>query len=738
MENVMRKIAILLCSVMLIGGTLSHPFHTYIAHAETMSADVSGGDMITEQPQEDEELNESDEKIEELINTNEESKEIAEAKAALQEILLNRTVMALVYLSDEYPVRIEASYDSEVVVTVPSGQQVQIQDVAVDENNEIWEYVSFYHGGNQYYGYIPRTNLACSDEMFLEWETQYDMGAVVVAPRMMRFSANATPVDIAQFPESYHAGLKALKQAHPNWTFVKMNTNLDWNTVVTNQMYKDRSLIQSSFPLYMQNGTYSSGWAYASEGALKYYLDPRNGLNEDWIFQFEQLTYNASYHTESALQLFLNNTFMKDKIPNTVLTYAHSFWAIGKELGVSPFHLACRVYQEQGRGTSPLISGNYPGYEGYYNYFNIGASGNTDKQVYESGLTKAKQEGWTNGYQSIYGGAKILSANYILRGQDTLYLQKFDVDASDGSLYWHQYMQNICAPTSEGMNIRKSYNNAGSLNNTFVFKIPVYNNMPASACAKPTASYNITLTPPAGYGEQVVYLDGVAYPASMQNGTMVVTAPNGNAKTATMYQYNEAGVPIGMSVWTLSYNGSVYSATHVPELKDLLTYHGFSIRIVGRSGIRLKTGISTDLRYQLTTSGVNGYKLKEYGTLVMNHANRDQYPMIKGGEKVLSGVSYGTVDGTLQDTIYENANGRHRFTSVLVGLPATQYKTEYAFRGYIILTKDGQDITLYGPAMARSIYSLAQQVLTNGQYEQGSSADQFLRQLITDADSVGN
>lgn len=66
-----------------------------------------------------------------------------------------------------------------------------------------------------------------------------------------------------------------------------------------------------------------------------------------------------------------------------------------------------------------------------------------------------------------------------------------------------------------------------------------------------------------------------------------------------------------------------------------------SIRITGKAGIRFKTGISTDLRAQLLGNGVNGYHLKEYGTLVMNNANRTSYPMIKGGEK--SSVDWLTV-----------------------------------------------------------------------------------------------
>ncbi|MGN1147154.1 MAG: hypothetical protein ACI4TB_01945 [Lachnospiraceae bacterium] len=672
--------------------------------------------------------------------TEEETAWIEEARSELSLLLNERTVMALVYLSDMYPVRVAPSEDSDVILNVPSGQQVQIQDVVMTEEYEAWAYVSFYYQEAEYTGYVQRQNLACSDELFLQWELDYGMNPSLYAVMTLDGTdAQSTYADIEQFPESYRAALTALKEAHPNWTFVKMNTGLDWNTVVAEEMKGGRSLVPASFPVYMQEGSYSKNWAYASEDTLKYYLDPRNGLNENYIFQFEQLTYNGSYHTAEAVQTILQNTFMKGNIAGTSTAYAQAFYDIGRDLQVSPFHLACRVYQEQGaKGTSPLISGTYPGYEGYYNYFNIGASGSTDTAVITSGLQYAKDKGWNTVMLSLSGGAQTISANYILKGQDTLYLQKFDVDGSYNGLYWHQYMQNICAPTSEGSNIRKLYENTGALDNTFVFKIPVYNNMPESACTLPTASNSVSLPVLEGYNDAQIYLDGVAYSAVNRNGYYVTNAPDGTAQTAVMYRYDENGVPVGMAVWMLSYNGTYYTATEIPELRDLLTYHGFSIRITGRSGIRFKTGIAVDVRNALTADGgIGGYQLKEYGTLVMNNANRDVYPMIRGGEKVKIGCAYGLdSNGTMVDNIYETVNNRYRYTSVLVGLPVEQYKTEFAFRGYIVLTKDGKEITLYGPVMARSIYGLAEQALGMNMYPQGSGADTFLRQLIADADAL--
>lgn len=661
---------------------------------------------------------------------------IEEARGALQNIVEDREVMALVYLCDDLTIRAEAAEDSTKVVTVPSGQMVEIRDVTVDEDYQVWEKVSAEVKGKVYEGYIPRDYLACSDERFLEWEELYGMnpGAAVM---LAEENATGVYVDIEQFPESYRPALQALKQKHPNWTFVRQNTGLDFQTVINNELQGGKSLVYKSYGDYCKEGQHSPNWYFASEDVLKLYMDPRNSLHENAIFQFEQLTYNESYHTEAAVETFLKNTFMNSNspAPKTDMTFSHIFWAIGAEQQVSPFHLAARVYQEQGQGTSPLISGNYPGYEGYYNYFNISASGSTNEQVITNGLNYARNNGWDNAYASILGGANVISANYIKKGQDTLYLQKFNVSTTASNpVYTHQYMQNIAAPTSEALSMKKLYESAGALENTFVFKIPVYENMPASPCPMPTSSTNVVLQVPAGYDASTIYVDGIPYTPQVRNNRRIVTVPNGNAQAAVVYRYNENGAPIGMYVWTLEYRNNAYAVTEQPGLTDLLTYHGFSIRITGKAGIRFKTGISADLRNTLLTGGVNGYYLKEYGTLVMNNANRNTYPMIKGGEKVISGLAYGTdSNGAHQDSIYETVDGRYRYTSVLVGLPADQYKVEYAFRGYIVLTKDNKDITIYGPAMAKSIYSLAEQVLNMGTYASGSEADAFLRKLISDA-----
>ena len=151
---------------------------------------------------------------------------------------------------------------------------------------------------------------------------------------------------------------------------------------------------------------------------------------------------------------------------------------VAKSSGVSAYHIASRIKQEQGiNGTSPLISGTYSGYEGYYNFFNFSATGSTKALIYKNGLSFAKKQGWNTRVKSISGGSVKVGSNYINKGQNTLYFEKFNV-VNTSSLYFHQYMGNVTAAMTEGRNLAKGYSDK---NQAFVFKIPVYNNMPSSA-----------------------------------------------------------------------------------------------------------------------------------------------------------------------------------------------------------------------------------------------------------------
>ena len=84
----------------------------------------------------------------------------------------------------------------------------------------------------------------------------------------------------------------------------------------------------------------------------------------------------------------------------------------------------------------------------------------------------------------------------------------------------------------------------------------------------------------------------------------------------------------------------------------------------------------------------------------------------------------------------ETVGDRYRFAAVLVGMPSDYYKVKYAFRSYIVLSKNGNDVILYGSPVARTLYRLAEKFIASGAYPEDTSAGQFLRSIITDGDAA--
>ena len=135
--------------------------------------------------------------------------------------------------------------------------------------------------------------------------------------------------------------------------------------------------------------------------------------------------------------------------------------------------------QEQGvNGTSSLISGKYPGYENYYNFFNWAASGSN---VVVKGLAYAKKQGWNTRSKSIIEGAKKYYVDYVSIGQDTYFYK--DYNLVNKPYYEHQYAQAAHDARSKGYGVRDIYKN--DTTESLVFKIPVYTSIPEQKAALP-------------------------------------------------------------------------------------------------------------------------------------------------------------------------------------------------------------------------------------------------------------
>ena len=290
------------------------------------------------------------------------------------------------------------------------------------------------------------------------------------------------------FPESYVESLTKMHAIHPKWNFEVSNTGVSLTDAVNGEyspVYKNLISTTNKNQLSTDGAAYSNGnyiqfepgWYAPSKDTLKYYMDPRNFLDDNSIFMFEQLSYNSNV-TESDVQSMLNGTFMAGSFNynGQTYTYARAFMEAGRNNNVNPVHLAARVLQEQGTNGSATSSMNYGG-QTYYNYFNFNASGSTTSEIINNALSYARNKGWNNPYLAINGGAAGISDGYISNNQDTLYYQKFNIVGS--SRYWHQYMANIQAPYKESYTTYSSYFNNNLLNNSYTFKIPVYSDMPA-------------------------------------------------------------------------------------------------------------------------------------------------------------------------------------------------------------------------------------------------------------------
>ena len=112
----------------------------------------------------------------------------------------------------------------------------------------------------------------------------------------------------------------------------------------------------------------------------------------------------------------------------------------------------------------------------------------------------------------------------LLFGQDTMYFQKFDVENSDGKLYWHQYMQNIMAAQSEGATLKKTLTAIDALDYSYTFIIPVYENMPRETTLRPnTTNTNIEV------GTDLVKIN-------VTNSLKMRNEPNGSSIVGYLYK----------------------------------------------------------------------------------------------------------------------------------------------------------------------------------------------------------
>ena len=378
-----------------------------------------------------------------------------------------------------------------VVVQLNAGHDVTILDEVKGSDNFTWYHVSFSYLGNNKEGYV-RSDLVTRQA-----------GTQTVAA-----SDEAFEKVIAELPDSYKNNLRILHSKYPNWKIVPVKTGLKWEDVVNAECAIGKNLTpMTSTPSWKSTdpraynreknqwyGFDGGSWAAASADVIRYYLDPRNFLDETGIFQFETLEYQ-DYQNDAGVTNILTGSFMSGSYTDTdgvTRSYANTFVEAGKQNGISPYHLAARCLQEQGlTGESDSIKGNVSGYQNLFNYFNIGAyaanglPASINGLIYASGSDASYSRPWNSRYRSIVGAAKYVSEKYVKKSQNTLYFQKFNVINAENGIYSHQYMNNISAASAEGTRLKRAYTD---LNMALEFRIPYYSEMPETVCEKPAGT----------------------------------------------------------------------------------------------------------------------------------------------------------------------------------------------------------------------------------------------------------
>lgn len=434
---------------------------------------------------------------------------------------------------------------------------------------------------------------------------------------------------ISAFPESYKPALRALHEKHPNWSFTPLMTGLDWDSAVEAEYKDDISLVtndsaytdifksREADDYNASTGSYivkDYGFVKANKLAIAYYMDPRNFLNEEGIFQFEDFSFSSELTVES-VEHVLAGSFMADKTisyldkdGNTVKTnekYSQVIYRAGKLYNINPCYLASKIISEVGKTGSGSVSGKYGSYPGIYNFYNIGANDNPSGAI-AGGLQWAStgttyQRPWNTPAKSIAGGAQFLAEKYISKGQHTSYLQRFNVNsAASYPVFTHQYMTNLAGAAIPAYSNYTAYRSAGMLELEFRFLIPVYNNMTGSSSSdgyvKAADSYNqqgTFSTANSAYNiRKGPSTSNDKYSFTVSSGTAVTISDN--LFTDSLYYDSIMRYPfwrkIGFTYGSSSYTGYVYS--------NFITLTTYTVVPVGTyTPVEFKNNNELSLRY---------------------------------------------------------------------------------------------------------------------------------------------
>lgn len=285
------------------------------------------------------------------------------------------------------------------------------------------------------------------------------------------------------------------------------------------------------------------------------------------------------------------------------------------------------------------------------------------------------------------------------------------------------------------------------------FTVVYYSGLYSSGYSSISVTY--TVETPANYldvtdreefeGKTTVTVDGKEYPIEEMAGYLqriptqrYVNLPE-TGDLLTIYSFKDGtptgsytNYPTGMQVFRITRQEGGAKAEEITEFANLLNYAGCSIRVSGKKGIRMITGIDQNVKKSLVSkAGLAGYTLEEYGTVVqwadtlgsntlnLSSSNKKNYAYKKGKA----------------DPIFAKADGMIQYTNVLVGFTDAQCQPDLVMRPYIKLTDTatGETVTLYGGSVTRSIGYVAWQ--NRDTYKPGTASYKYVWNIINSVDT---
>ena len=214
--------------------------------------------------------------------------------------------------------------------------------------------------------------------------------------------------------------------------------------------------------------------------------------------------------------------------------------------------------------------------------------------------------------------------------------------------------------------------------------------------------------------------------------------PATGSKLLVSYKFNENAdphkeYPTAMYAWFLKWEGDTCEAIRIPELDNFMTYKGTSIRVNHSSdGIRFFTAVPVDalnkvMKGTLLTGELEGYKLVEMGTLYKWAETGTELTIANGAKSYVYGGSAGS---TYRQ--FSKEGSLSWFTGMLTDLPgdAATLAKDILSRPYAVFENaDGDQITLYGGSIQRSIYYVALQ--NKDTWASGTAYDNYVEKIIS-------